>query len=82
MWRAELMVSRDTLINAIRSKGFHFKRQTERIELYKQKGTTKRVEVRKRDLFERRSAVHILKTAGFTDAEVREFLGECDHTRH
>lgn len=76
------MVSRDKLINAIRSKRFRFKRETERIDLYKQQGTSKRVEVRKRDNFDRRSAVYILKTAGFSDDEVRTFLTECDETHH
>jgi hypothetical protein len=76
------MVSRDSLINAIKSKGFAFKRQTERIDLYKQKGSTKRVEIRKRDYFDRKSVTHILRTAGFSMEEVRAFLGECDHTRH
>lgn len=76
------MVSHDALINAIKSKGFRFKRQTERIDLFKQQGTTKRVEIRKRDFFDRKSATHILRTAGFTMEEVRDFLGECDHTRH
>lgn len=76
------MVRRDKLINAVKSKGFKFKRQTERIDLYKQTGTSKRVEIRKRDLFDRKSAVHILRTAGFGDQELKDFLGECDETCH
>jgi DNA-binding transcriptional MerR regulator len=51
-------------------------------DLYKQKGSTKRVEIRKRDYFDKKTVTHILRTAGFSIEEVRQFLSECDHTRH
>jgi hypothetical protein len=76
------MVAREHLINALRSKNFHFKRQADRVELYKQAGTTVRVEVRRRDFIDRAAAVHVLKTAGFSPDEIRQFLADCDNTHH
>lgn len=72
------MVRREHLINAIRQKQFHFKRQADRVELYKQAGSTKRVEIPRRDLIDPAHAAFILRQAGYTDDEVRKFLAECD----
>lgn len=76
------MVAREHLINAIRSKGFHFKRQADRVELYKQAGTTVRVEIRRKDFIDRSAAIHVLKTSGHTEDEIQRFLAECDNTHH
>jgi hypothetical protein len=72
------VVGRDKLINAIRSKKFSFKRETERIHLYKQKGSTKRVQIRSSGDIDPKNAAFVLKSAGFTEDEVKKFLAECD----
>jgi hypothetical protein len=72
------MVGRDKLINALRKKKFAFKRQTERIDLFKQAGSTKRVQVPRKDTVDPRTAAFILKTAGYNDDEVKEFISACN----
>lgn len=41
------MVPNEALINRLRAAGFSFKRQSDRVMLYIQSGTRKRVEVRR-----------------------------------
>jgi len=42
-------IPRQSLVNALRSLGYTFKRQADRVEIYKQKGTTARQEIPRRD---------------------------------
>ena len=72
------MVGRDKLINALRKKNFSFKRQTERIDLWKQSGSTLRVQLPRKDTVDPKTAAFILKTAGYGDDEIREFLVACN----
>lgn len=72
------MVRREQLINAIRTKGFGFKRQAERVDIWKQSGSTKRVMLPRRDLIEPKNAAFILKGAGFAESEIKRFLSECN----
>lgn len=70
------------LINALRSLDFHHKRQTERINLYKKRGSPDRVEVRKRDYQEVETAKGILRRAGMDQEEIEKFIAECKESLH
>jgi hypothetical protein len=72
------MIPRDALINAIRSKGFTFKRHADRVEIYKQRGTTQRVMLRHNALHDPEYAKVILRQAGFTDIEINVFVSQYD----
>jgi hypothetical protein len=63
------MIPKDALVNALRSKNFSFKRQADRIELWRQNGTTRRVELRRKDLHDVVAAKALLRQAGFTPQE-------------
>ncbi len=77
------MVPHTKLINAVRSKGYAFKRKTERVEVYKLKGSTKRVVVQANRTHDPKYARATLRLAGWTDPEIEKFLAECDEqTRH
>lgn len=58
------MIPHDALINALRSLNFRFKRQADRVEVYKQSGTTRRVEVRRHDWHDETAVRTILRQAG------------------
>jgi hypothetical protein len=76
------MVSRDALINALRSKGFTFKRQADRVELWKQSGTTRRVELRRKDQHDEVAARTLLRQAGFEVLEIDQFLATYNKRVH
>ena len=76
------MIQREHLLKAIRKKGYMFKRQTERIELYKLKGGTNRVQLRKIALHDNKAAKAILKAAGYSDSEIEDFIAECNTNTH
>jgi hypothetical protein len=44
------VIPNDALINALRHLSFTFKRQADRVMIYKKRGSTRRVEVRRYDL--------------------------------
>jgi len=68
------LVSREALVNRLRQAGFTFKRQADRVEIYKQKGTTTRVTVRRRDLLDAEHVSTVLRQAGLTEAEIATFF--------
>ena len=63
------MIPKDALINALRSLDFTFKRQADRVEIWKQRGTTRRAAVRRRDLLDDKYAETLLRQAGMPEAE-------------
>ena len=72
------MVSNTALINAIRSKGFRYKDRSDRMEIYKQSGTTKRILVRRHSNHDPEYAASILRQAGFNESEIAPFIVEYD----
>ena len=70
------MIPRDALINKLRTLKFHFKRRTDRIELYRQSGSTCRVEVPRRDLLDETYVRIVLNHAGATMHEIDLFIAE------
>lgn len=70
------MIPHEALRAAIRSKGFRYKDQRDRVELWKQAGTTKRVELRRVDLHDARYARAVLRQAGMSAEEIDAFIAE------
>ena len=70
------MITHEALRNAIRSRGFEFKRQADRVEIFKQRGTTTRVELRRISLHDDDYAQTILRQAGFGAEEIADFMRE------
>lgn len=70
------MVPNDALINAVRSLGFRFKKQTQRTSLYKQPGTTKRVLIRRNARHDERYARVLLAQAGMRPRQIDRFIAE------
>lgn len=72
------MVSNNALINILRSKGYTFNRQADRVEIWKQKGSTKRVMIRRNTAHDPEYVGIIMRQAGFGDGEILKFLSQYD----
>ena len=68
------MIPNDALINALRSLKFTFKRQTDRVSIYKQRGTTSRVAVKRNASHDETYASTLLAQAGMPKAEITKFI--------
>ena len=68
------MIPKDALINAIRSLNFTFKDQTDRVEIWKKRGSTDRVEIRRRDLHDPLAVRIILRQAGMAAGDIELFI--------
>lgn len=70
------MIPNDALINILRSQNFTFKRQTDRINLYRQRGGTTRVAVKKSQFHTPEYARSVLRIAGVDDNRIKRFLAQ------
>jgi hypothetical protein len=68
------LVPHEALRNAVRGLGFTFKKQTDRVELFRKRGSTLRVAIRRLDLHSEAYARQILRQAGMIDSEIEEFI--------
>ena len=76
------MIPNDALVNALRSLNFTFKQQTDRVMIYKQRGTTRRVGLRRRDYHDEGAAREALKLAGMPLAEIQNFIESAKTARN
>lgn len=68
------LVSREAVVNRIREAGFTFKRQADRVEIWKKRGSTTRVDLRRRDMYDELYAATILRQAGLSEQEIAAFF--------
>lgn len=64
----------EQVVNRLREANFTHKRQAPNVDLWRQKGTQKRVSVPRRDLLEEGIVKVILHQAGLTDDEILAFI--------
>lgn len=76
------MVSNEALTNAIRSLDFTFKVQTDRMMVWKKRGSVTRVMIRRNTTHSEEYASTILRQAGMPAEEVEEFIRTCRVTEH
>jgi len=74
--REAVWVPRDQVIKCLRERGWSFKRQTKRVEIYKLKGETDRLPIDKRKSFPENYVRTVLAQAGLNPAEIEQFLKE------
>ena len=70
------MVSRERLREAIRAKGFRFKRESRKVQIYAKPDSGIRVTLRKIAMHREKMAKVTLRAVGYTDAEIQAFLDE------
>jgi len=68
------VVPNEALTRALRSLNFTFKRQADRVMIWKQRGSTLRVAVRRNALHDETYARTILKQAGMAEADIDNFI--------
>jgi hypothetical protein len=68
------MVRRECFINKIRELNYHYKSQQLRTQLWKKKGSTKRMFVPLANLLEDDYVIGALRQADVPEAEIRSFL--------
>ncbi len=76
------MIQNTKLINALRSLNYTFKRQADRVCIYKQRGTTKRVEVRRHNWHDEEYCAVLLKQAGMPTEDILKFIAQERETIH
>lgn len=62
-----------------RSLNYSFKRQTDRIDVYKERGSTRRVLIKKSASHTPEYARSILRSAGMDEEEIERFLAGVNH---
>ena len=73
------MVPNAALIDALRSLNYTFKRQTERVDVYKKRGDTRRSLVRKNASHTPEYARSVLRLAGMNEEEIERFLSQANN---
>jgi hypothetical protein len=68
------LIPNDALANALRDLGFEFKRQADRVMIWKKRGTTCRVSVRRNSSHDIEYSRTVLKLAGMPEAEIEIFV--------
>ena len=71
-------IGKKQLLNCLRQHGYTFKRQGKRRDIWKKKGSTRRVDVPRNALIDSRIAVIVLGQAGLSPQEIEEFLRGVD----
>ena len=74
------MIPNDALINALNGLNFSFKRQADRVMMYKKNGATDRVSVRRVTLHDDDYVRILLKQAGMSPEDIERFIAayHCD----
>jgi hypothetical protein len=73
------VIPNDALTNALRSLNFTFKRQADRVMIWKQRGSTRRVSVRRNRFHDPDYARVVLKQAGISPEDIEKFISSVSH---
>jgi len=76
------MIPNDALTNALRSLNFTFERQADRVMIWKKRGSTVRVAVRRHDFHDEQYARIVLSQAGMPPGEIETFIRSVNQGRH
>lgn len=68
------MIKREHFVNRIRLAGFTFVRQVDRVDLWRQRGSEKRITVPRRDLIPETHVIAALYQCGLSKEEVEKFI--------
>lgn len=68
------MASRDVLLNGLRALGYKFKRETERVEIWRLPGTAKRITISKGSNHDSEYVERVLPKCGMSAADIAQHL--------
>ena len=72
------MIRNEALINVVRSQGYRFKKSTGRVNLYKERGGTRRIAIRRNRQHAPEYARIVLRDAGMSAPDIEEFIVQTD----
>ena len=75
------MVPHDALLNALRDLGYTFKRQTDRVAIYRKRGGTDRITLRRRKFHTPEATESILSQAGMAEEDIARFIAQYSTSR-
>lgn len=76
------MISNTALINALRSIGYTFNKQTDRTMVWKKRGATDRAMIRRHENHSEEYARQVLRLAGMPMADIDDFVSSAKITTH
>ena len=77
------MIPNDALINVLRTElDYHYKGQTDRVLLYKKRGSIKRVEVRRVSMHDEQAVRILLRQAGMPAEQIEHFINAYRANQH
>ncbi len=76
------MIPNDALTNAVRSLGYKFKRQADRVNIFKKTGGTERVAIRRNVMHDEDYAVQVLRQAGMAPGDIERFIQSVKTSKH
>ena len=77
------MIPNDALINILRTElDFRYKGQTDRVLLYRKRGSTKRVEVRRISMHDEQAVKILLRQAGMQADAIERFVNAYRANQH
>ena len=77
------MIPNDALINYLRTElDYHYKGQSDRVVLYKKRGSTKRLEIRRNATHDETVVKVLLRQAGAEPAEIERFIAQYRAATH
>lgn len=82
MDRGGLVIPNDALVNALRELDFEFKRQADRVMIYKRRGSTTRVALRRIDYHDEEAARTVLRQAGMSAQAIEGFISNYKTNHH
>jgi hypothetical protein len=71
------VIPNDALINFVRTElDYHYKGQADRVVIYKQRGSTKRLMIRRNAMHDETAVRVLLKQAGADPAKIERFVAQ------
>lgn len=68
------MISRQQVVNRLRTENYTFKKRGKRVEIYRQKGSKQRVVLSLRDFYDEKYVGIVLGQAGLSVDQIAEFI--------
>ena len=71
------MIQRHVFINKLRDLGYHYRDQSDRMQLYRKRGGTHEVTIRRKENpLSDKYVESVLKQCGLSEADARTFIGQ------
>lgn len=73
-----MLIPRDRFINKVRELDYKYKRSGDKVDLWKKKGNTHTVGVRRNQMLDERYVRSTLRQCGCDDDDIEKFVSSCN----